>query len=200
ALFQRQSLNPISQSPFNQLLHSLQETLNPQPKLDCSRRIMPRYLLLLHGDQDSEDGKMPSKEILEQMHAFNAEIMSAGALLGGEGLHATSKGARVSFSPPDPANPNKPGRKSDIAVTNGPFGYTMKNPDGQCGESKRPVCGFWILKAKDLEEAVAWVKKGPLAGTYVEVREIFESCDIPDMTKEMREEEEGWRKELEGKK
>ena len=161
---------------------------------------MPRYLLLLHGDQDSEDGKIPSKEVLEQMHAYNAEVMSAGALLGGEGLHATSKGARVSFPPPNPANPNKPGPKSDITVTNGPFGYSMRNPDSQCGESKRPVCGFWILKAKGLEEAVAWVKKGPLAGTYVEVREIFESCDIPDMTKEIREEEEGWRKELEGKK
>lgn len=161
---------------------------------------MPRYLLLLHGDQDSEDGKMPSKEILKQMHAYNAEIMSAGALLGGEGLHATSKGARVSFPAPDPANPNKQGTKSDITVTNGPFEYAMENPDGQSGESKRPVCGFWIIKAKDLEEAVGWVKKGPLAGTYVEVREIFESGDIPEMTKEMKEEEDGWKKELEGKK
>lgn len=161
---------------------------------------MPRYILLLHGDRDSEDGKMPSKEVLEQMHAYNAEIMSAGALLGGEGLHATSKGARVSFPAPDPANPNKPGPKSDIAVTKGPFEYAMENPDGPSGEPKRPVCGFWIIKAKDLEEAVGWVKKGPLAGTYVEVREIFESGDIPEMTKEMKEEEEGWRKDMEGKK
>ena len=160
---------------------------------------MPRYLLLLHGDQDSEEGKLPSKEIMEQMHAFNAEIMSAGALLGGEGLHPTSKGARVVFPPPDPANPHKPGSKSEITITSGPFEYAMKNPDSQSGEPKRPVCGFWIIKATDLEEAVGWVKKGPLAGTYVEVREIFESCDMPNMTEEMKDEGEACRKELEGK-
>ena len=92
---------------------------------------MPRYLLLLHGDKDSEDGKMPSKDILEQMHAYNSEIISAGALLGGEGLHATSKAARVSFPPPDPANPTQPGSKSDITVTNGPWEYSMGNLSGR---------------------------------------------------------------------
>ena len=161
---------------------------------------MPRYLFLLHGDRDSEASKLPSNEILKQMHAYNADMVSAGAMLGGEGLHATSKGARVSFPPPDPADPEKPAAESNITVTKGPFEYGMENPDGQSGESKRPVCGFWIIKAKDLEEAVGWVKKGPLAGTYVEVREIFESCDMPDMTNKMREEEEGWRKEMEGNK
>lgn len=157
---------------------------------------MPRYLLLLHGDKDSEAGKMPSKETLQQMHAYNAEIMSAGALLGGEGLHDTSKGARVSFPSPDPAYPHNPVPQSDIIVTNGPFDYAMKNPEGQDGESKRPVCGFWMIKAKDLDEAVGWVKKGPLAGTYVEVREIFESGDMPEMTEKMRKEEEGWRETI----
>ncbi|KAL9635496.1 MAG: hypothetical protein Q9204_002606 [Flavoplaca sp. TL-2023a] len=151
---------------------------------------MPRYLLLLHGDKDSEDGKMPSKDILEQMHAYNSKIVSAGALLGGEGLHATSKAARVSFPPPDPSNPTQPGSKSDITVTNGPWEYSMENPEGRSGESKRPVCGFWIIKAKDMDEAVWWVKKGPLAGTYVEVREIFECGDMPGMTDEMKELEE----------
>ncbi|KAL8649611.1 MAG: hypothetical protein Q9210_004295 [Variospora velana] len=159
---------------------------------------MPRYLLLLHGDADSEAGKLPSPAIFAQMHAYNAEIKAAGALLGGEGLQATSKGARVFFPPPNPAEPDAPAPKADIAVTKGPFDYAMTNPsEGQDGEAKRPVCGFWIIKAADLEEAVGWVKKGPLAGTFVEVREIFEAGEV--MSKEMREEEEGWRKELEGK-
>ena len=161
---------------------------------------MPRFLLLLHGDKDSEDGNMPAKEILEQMHAYNAEIMAAGALLGGEGLHATSKGARVFFPPSDPQNPTKPGLKSDITVATGPFTYPMTDPSGQSGESTRPVCGFWIIKTEGLEEAIAWVKKGPLAGTYVEVRQIHESSDLPEMTKEMREDEAGWRREIEGNK
>lgn len=160
---------------------------------------MPRYLLLLHGDQNSEDGKLPSQEILENMHAYNADMMSAGAMLGGEGLHPTSKGVRVSFPPPDPTNPSKLGSKTDIEVTDGPLEYPMQNPADKSGGSTRPVCGFWIIKAQDLKVAVAWVKKGPLAGTYVEVREIFESGDMPDMTKKMREEEEGWKKELVGK-
>ena len=96
---------------------------------------------------------------------------------------------------PPPASPPTPvPSKSDITVTNGPFEYAMTNPTGRGGVSERPVCGFWIVKAKDLEEAVGWVQEGPLAGTFVEVREVFESKDMPGMSEEMRREEEGWRR------
>ena len=154
---------------------------------------MPRFMLLLHGDADSEAGKMPSKDILQQMHNYNAEIVASGNLLGAEGLHSTSKGARVSFPPPGDS-------AKDATVTKGPFEYPYTNIEGQNGESKRPMCGFWIIKAKDLDEAVGWVKKGPMAGTYVEVREVFESCDIPEFTDEMREQEASWRKDIEANK
>ena len=157
---------------------------------------MPRYILLLHGDQTSEAEQMPPRETFSEMHAYNKKLASAGILLGAEGLYATSKGARVSFPPPDPATPNKPSPKSGITVTKGPFGYSMNTPDGKSGELKPPVCGFWILRAKDLEEAVGWAKKAPLAGTYVEVRQIQEICDLPPMM----EWEEDWRKEMEKNK
>ncbi|KAL8779091.1 MAG: hypothetical protein Q9213_007119, partial [Squamulea squamosa] len=93
---------------------------------------MPRYLLLLHGDPDSEAGILPSKDILTEMHAYNAQIVSAGALLAGEGLHPTSKGARVAFSPPS--------EEANITVSNGPFKFSMRNPDdGEGGQdTKRP--------------------------------------------------------------
>ncbi|KAI9671112.1 MAG: hypothetical protein M1831_005198 [Alyxoria varia] len=171
---------------------------------------MPRFLILLHGDAASESGVMPSKDTFGAMHAYNTSLKNSGIFLGGEGLHETAKGARVNFPPADQSSTTsggatqspdqQPTPKDNITVTPGPFEYSFVNPSGQYGGPTRPVCGFWIFKAKDLEEAVEWVKKGPLGGTYVEIRRIHEFEDLNEMPKEMKEEEEGWRKELEENK
>ena len=152
---------------------------------------MPRFILLLHSNADAEAGKMPSEDEFLQMQAFNNELKKAGMLLSAEGLHASSKGARVDFPPTDNSNPGKPGPKSDIRVTPGPFPIE--------GEHKL-VCGLWIIKAEDLDEAVTWVKKAPIT-TSVEVRQIHELDDLKGvMPESMREEAQQFKDEQEGKR
>lgn len=157
-------------------------------------------MLLLHGDADAESDKMPDKELMDQMQEYNRQIVNSGTLLDAEGFHTTSSGVRVYFPPPPANDVNKPGPKEDIAVTKGPFKYpglpsaVETRAHAKEFEGQRPMCGYWQIKAKDLDEAVEVVKRGPLAGCYVEIRLIAEGCDFYE---ELLEEEKGWRKQME---
>jgi len=118
-----------------------------------------RFMVIVKASKDSEAGVMPSPELLAEMGKFNEELVKAGIMLAGEGLAASSKGARVKFS----------GNKR--IVTDGPF-----------PETKELIAGFWIWKCKDKKEAVEWVKRcpNPMPGqeAEIEIRQIFEAEDF----------------------
>ena len=99
---------------------------------------MPRFMLIVKANEDSEAGKLPSAELLKEMGKFNEELIKAGVMLAGEGLHPSSKGARVHFS----------GKKR--TVVDGPF-----------AETKELIAGFWLIQAKSIDEAIEWVKRVP---------------------------------------
>lgn len=130
-----------------------------------------RVMVLVKADKDSEAGVMPSEQLLSDMMKFNEELVKAGIMLAGEGLHPTSKGARVRFS----------GTKR--TVLDGPF-----------TETKELVAGYWVWKVKSLQEAIDWVKRCPNpTGTEseIEIRPIFEAEDFgAEFTPELREKEE----------
>ena len=116
-----------------------------------------RFMLLVKADKNSEAGVLPSKELLAAVGQLNEEMVKAGVLLAAEGLQASSKGARVSFS----------GRKR--VVTDGPF-----------AETKELLSGFWLIQVKSKDEAIEWVKRVPFAdGEVIEVRQVFEASDFP---------------------
>ena len=148
---------------------------------------MPRFIVLLRGDADSESGKFPPKEVFEQMHAYNASLMASGAMLGGEGLFESAKGARVVF-PGTPNSTDGTAPEDKIEVTPGPF---------PAEGIHRVVCGFWLIKAKDLDHAIELVKKAPLQGGEVEIRKIHENEDLGEMPEQVKREEAEWRKQLE---
>ncbi|MEP6632692.1 MAG: YciI family protein [Luteimonas sp.] len=130
-----------------------------------------RFMLMVKADKDSEAGVMPSEELLTDMSKFNEELVKAGVLLAAEGLHPSSKGARVRFS----------GNKR--AVVDGPF-----------AESKELVAGFWLIQVKSKEEAIEWVKRVPFyppqGESEIEIRQVFEAEDFGDaLTPELREQE-----------
>jgi hypothetical protein len=133
-----------------------------------------RVMVIVKANKDSEAGVLPDKKILEEMGKFNEELGKAGLLLAGEGLHASSKGARVKFSGPK------------RTVTDGPF-----------AETKELVAGFWLWQVKSMEEAVEWLKRAPFdGGTEVEIRQVFEAEDFGEaFTPELREQEERIRAE-----
>lgn len=140
-----------------------------------------RFMILVKASQDSENGTMPSEELLTAMGKYNEELMKAGVLVAGEGLHPSSRGARVKFS----------GDKRE--VMNGPFAATSEL-----------VAGFWIFKVKSLEEAIEWVKKAPnpMPGTEseIEIRQIFEAEDFGDsMGPELKAQEDKMRFDLENR-
>lgn len=111
-----------------------------------------RFMVLVKADSNTEAGVMPSEKVLTDMTKFNEELNKAGVILAGEGLHPSSKGARVKFD----------GRKR--MVTDGPF-----------AETKELVAGFWLWKVKDKQEAIEWLKRAPFdGGTEVEIRQVFE--------------------------
>ena len=111
-----------------------------------------RFMILVKADKTSEAGVLPDEKILTEMGKFNAELEKAGVMLAGEGLHASSKGARVRFD----------GAKR--TVIDGPF-----------AETKELVAGFWIWEVKSKDEAIAWLKRAPFdGGTEVEIRQVFE--------------------------
>ena len=130
-----------------------------------------RFMVIVKADKNTEAGEMPSQELLAAMGKYNEELVNAGVLLAGEGLHPSSKGARVRFS------------GSNRTVVDGPF-----------AESKELVAGFWIFQVKSLEEAIEWVKRSPnpLEGeSEIEIRQIFEAEDFgAEFTPELREQEE----------
>lgn len=136
-----------------------------------------RVVVLVKATEESEAGVMPSTELIEAMGQYNAELMRAGIMVSGEGLHPTSNGKRVVFD----------GESRE--VIDGPFGVTNEL-----------VAGFWIWEVKDMDEAVGWVKRCPnpmLSRGEVEIRPIFEYEDFGDaMTPEQIEREERMREEL----
>lgn len=133
-----------------------------------------RFLVIVKGNKDSEAGVLPDAKLLTEMGKFNEELAKAGVMLAGEGLHASSKGARVKFS------------GANRTVTNGPF------PDPQS-----LVAGFWLFQVKSKEEAIEWAKRVPFTEGEIEIRQVFEAEDFgPALTPEVREQEERLRAHL----
>ncbi len=128
-----------------------------------------RVMVLVKADKDSEAGIMPSGDILTKMGAYNEELVKAGIMLAGDGLHPSSKGIRMRFS------------GSERVITDGPF-----------TEAKELLCGFWIWQVKSFDEAVEWLKRAPFdGGTEIELRRIFEMEDFGEaLTPELRAQEE----------
>ena len=140
-----------------------------------------RFMILLKADPTTESGALPDEKILTEMGKYNEELVKAGVLLAGEGLHPSAKGARVKFS----------GTKR--TVIDGPF-----------AETKELIAGFWLLQVKSKEEAIEWVKRcpNPLQGeAEIEIRQVFEAEDFgPAFTPELREAEERLRAQIDPKK
>ncbi len=136
-----------------------------------------RFMVIIKANAQSEAGEMPSERLLTEMGKYNEELVKAGVMLAGEGLHPSSKGARVRFS------------GSKRTVIDGPF-----------SETKELVAGFWLIQVKSKEEAIEWVKRipNPDGGeSEVEIRQVFEAEDFgPALTPEAREQERRLRAEL----
>ena len=130
-----------------------------------------KFMILLKADRNTEAGVMPGERLLADMMTYNEELVKAGVLLAGEGLHPSSRGARVRFS------------GGQRTVIDGPF-----------AETKELIAGFWIFQVRSLEEAIEWVKRcpDPLDGeAEIEIRRIFEADDFGEaLTPELREKEE----------
>jgi len=130
-----------------------------------------RVMVLIKANEQSEAGEMPSQELLTQMTDFNEQLVKAGVMLAGEGLHPSSKGVRVAFS-----------------------GGERKVIDGPFAETKELLAGYWVWQVKTLDEAIEWVKRVPNpdgADGTVEIRQVFEADDFGDaLTPELREREE----------
>jgi hypothetical protein len=131
-------------------------------------------MVIVKANEDSEAGVMPSEQILTDMGKYNEELVKAGVMLAGEGLHPSSKGKRVKFS------------GGNRIVTDGPF-----------AETRELIAGFWLWKVKSMDEAVEWLKRAPFdGGTELEIRPVFEMEDFGDeFTPELREQEERIRAE-----
>jgi hypothetical protein len=134
-----------------------------------------RVMVLVKASPESEAGEMPSQEDLSQMTDFNEELVKAGVMLAGEGLHPSSKGARVAFS-----------------------GTERKVIDGPFAETKELVAGYWVWQVKSLDEAVEWLKRAPFQEGEVEIRPVFEDDDFgEEFTPELREREAQMRAQTE---
>ena len=130
-----------------------------------------RFMLMVKADKNTEAGILPDEKLLTEMGKYNEDLAKAGVLLAGEGLHPSSKGARVKFS----------GKKR--TVVDGPF-----------TEAKELIAGFWLIQVKSKEEAIEWVKRAPNptgAESEIEIRQVFEAEDFgSEFTPELREQEE----------
>jgi hypothetical protein len=138
-----------------------------------------RAVVMIKATEQSEAGEMPSEELLSQMTAFNEELVKAGVMLAGEGLHPSSRGVRVFFS------------GDERKLINGPF-----------AETKELVAGYWVWQVKSMDEAIEWVKRIPNPDegveSIVEIRPVFEVDDFGDeLTPELREKNEQLRQEVE---
>lgn len=130
-----------------------------------------RVMVMVKATKESEAGEMPGEQLLRDMGNFNEELVKAGIMLAGEGLHPSSKGKRVEFKGPD------------RRVVDGPF-----------AETKELVAGFWLWQVKSMEEAVEWVKRCPnpmISESEIEIRPVFEASDFgAEFTPELRAQEE----------
>ena len=142
---------------------------------------MPRFMVIVKASKDSEAGVMPSEQLLSEMGKYNEELVKAGVMLAGEGLHPSSKGARVRFS------------GKNRTVVDGPF-----------AETKELIAGYWLLQCKSLDEAIEWVKRCPNPmdeESEIEIRQVFEAEDFgAELTPELREQEERLRAKVAGHK
>ena len=138
-----------------------------------------RFMVIVKADKDSEAGKMPSEKMLRDMGEYNEQLVKAGIMLAGEGLHPSSKGKRVRFQ-----------------------GDERKVIDGPFAETKELIAGFWLLQAKSTEEVVEWIKRAPFdSGAEIEIRPVFEAADFgAAFTPELRAQEERLRAQISDKK
>lgn len=140
-----------------------------------------RFMVLVKADKNTEAGVLPDEKLLTEMGKFNEELVKAGVMLAGEGLHPSSKGARVRFS------------GAQRTVIDGPF-----------AETKELVAGYWLWKVKSKEEAIEWVKRCPNptgAESEIEIRQVFEAEDFgPAFTPELREQEARLRAQTDAKR
>jgi hypothetical protein len=137
-----------------------------------------RVMAIVKASEDSEAGRMPSQELLTEMGKFNEEMVKAGVMLAGEGLHPSSKGVRINFG------------GSERTVVDGPF-----------AETKELIAGWWLMQVRDMDEAIEWIKRCPdphNEGGQIEIRPVFEAEDFgEELTPELREQEERLREETE---
>ncbi len=134
-----------------------------------------RFMVIVKANRDSEAGILPGEKMLAAMGKYNEELVKAGVMLAGEGLQASSKGARVRFE------------GTQRTVTDGPF-----------AESKELIAGFWLWRVNSKDEAIEWLKRAPFEEGEVEIRQLFESEDFApsDPTGELRKEEERLRSQI----
>jgi len=135
-------------------------------------------MVIVKASRESEAGQMPTEKILSDMGKFNEELVKAGVMQAGEGLHPSSRGKRVRFS------------GAERVVTDGPF-----------AETKELVAGFWLWQVKSMDEAVEWLKRAPFGGgTEIEIRPLFETEDFgKELTPELRAQEERLRARIAAK-
>jgi hypothetical protein len=140
-----------------------------------------RVMVIIKANADSEAGVMPSEKLLTEMGQFNEELVKAGMMLAGEGLHPSSKGKRIRFS------------GANRTVIDGPF-----------AETRELIAGFWLWQVKSMDEAIDWVKRVPFDtsdtpdGVEIEIRPVFEAADFgAEFTPELRDQEERLRAEIE---
>jgi hypothetical protein len=127
-----------------------------------------RVMVIVKASYDSEAGVMPKQKLLADMGKFNEELVKAGVMLAGDGLHPSSKGKRVRFS------------GSQRTVIDGPF-----------AETKELIAGYWLWQVKSIEEAVEWLKRAPFESDEVEIRPVFEAADFgAELTPELKEQNE----------
>jgi hypothetical protein len=133
-----------------------------------------RFMVIVKANRDTEAGVMPSTELLAAMGKFNEEMVKAGVMQAGEGLHPTVKGARVKYGGAQPS------------VSRGPFTLTDDT-----------VAGFWLIETKSLDEAIDWMKRAPFDGGEIEIRQVFAAEDFGEaFTPELREQEERLRAQV----
>jgi hypothetical protein len=144
------------------------------------KELFMRVMVIVKANKDSEGGVLPSGELLTEMGRFNEELVKAGVMLAGEGLHASSRGVRVRFG----------GGKS--RVIDGPF-----------TESKELIAGFWLWQVKSMEEAIEWIRRSPFqkSNEEIEIRPVFEAEDFgANLTPELKAQEESQRERLAARK
>ena len=137
-----------------------------------------RFMVTVMADENSEAGVMPNEQLLREMGEYNEEMVKAGVMLAGEGLHPSSKGARVKFS------------GNERSVVDGPF-----------AEAKELIAGYWLIQVKSLDEAIEWIKRcpNPMEGeSEIQIRQVFEAEDFgEEFTPELREQEDRIREQAE---